>query len=773
MQLSKSLKIARGLSLYSLLIVIGLLPLFFLPFSPINSSIAKGYFLVIGTIISLIGFVAESIITGKIYIPKNIISRSIIGVLLAFFVSSLFAPNINYSLWGQAFEIGTFGSILSLTIIYYLSCYHFEDPKNIKRFLNIFSFSFVGSFIIIFSSLFLGNLKWFSKTFQSIYGATPAGSWNNLVIIASILCVVSIIKLELHSLSRKAKFTNWFIAALAMFVMALVNFKTAWLVLGIFGLVSFVYILAFHRAKSDVEQIEEDAKIKFPLASFIIVFFSLIFYVGNPVFGNLLGSKLNFSNIDVRPSVSLTAKTFVSTIKESPKKAILGYSPNNFDNAWQKHLPEVIMQTNFWDTRFSAGVSHILTWFVTTGILGALALLYFLLTYCAVAIRVLLRTAKTGTPDPDLVIPFMISFLSWLYMAIYVPGLSVVAIAFASTGLLIGVLTSKKVIRRHEFDYLPDPRFSFFSIMSLVVVLILSITSIYFTSVKFFAFHQYSKGVSSADVQKTVKYISSAIRLNPKSDLFQRSLSIVYTGQATTLINSNRNNIQSVSSQISEYIKLGEAAALLATKTAPNNSINWKNLGSFYELVQSLGQDRETAYKSGIEAYNNALMYSPKDASLTLAKARLEYRNDNKLAAYDYINKAIEIKPNYDAAFLLLATFKVNELDTTGAIENYKKAINANPTSVDNYVLLANLYNNNGDYNNAAIYYRGAFIASNRTSANIAFTLAEVDIKTKNYEEAKFLINELKKSLPDNQQVKDLEQKLNNTSSGNTEDKDN
>lgn len=769
MQLTKSLKIARGLSLYALLFTVGFLPIFFVPFSSVSAGVAKGYFLVIGVILSVIGFVAEAIITGKIYVPKNIISRSVIALLVVFLISSLFAPNISFSLWGLGFEMGTFSSILILSIIYYLSCYHFENQKNIDRLIKYLTGSFFFSFFIIAASLFLGKFTWFSGFFKGIYGQTPAGSWNDLVVIASIVCVLSVIRLELYQLSKKKKILNWVLILGTLLIMALVNFKTAWLVLGIFGLVSFVYILAFHRARTTVLGIEDDAKIKFPLASFAIVFFSLIFYVGNPVFGNALSSRLNFSNVDVRPSTTLSAQVFIKTIQESPKKAILGYSPNNFSNAWQKHLPYKVLQSGFWETRFSAGVSHIFTWFVTVGLLGTVVILYFMLTYCAVALRVLLRTAKTGTPDPDLVIPFMLSFLSWLYVAIYVPSTPIVVLAFSSTGLLIGVLTYKKIIKRNEFDYLPDPRGSFFSILSLVIILVLSIVSIYFSTVKFAAFYKYAKGVSSNNDESSVKYLTSAIKLSPKNDLFQRTLSVYYVGRATKLINENQSNVSKVASQISENVKLGEAAAVLATQTNSNDSLNWKNLGSFYELVQNLGQDKQNAYINGLEAYNKAQAYAPKDVSILLSKARIEYRNQNQSAAYDYISKALELKPNYAEAFVLRATFKNNASDFSGAIEDYKLAISAESNNANNYVLLANLYAKNGEYKNAAEYYRAGFIVGGRSSANIAYALADVDLKIGNKEEAKILIDKLKEAFPESEEVKSLEQRLGSSEDSSTE----
>lgn len=765
MQLTKTLKIARGLSLYSLLFAVGFLPLLFIPFSSISPGVAKGYFFIVAVILSVIGFVAESIITGKIYIPKNIISKSLIFVLAAFLVSGLFSNNVHSSLWGLNFETGTFGNMLALVVVYYLSCFHFESQKNIDKLVKYFTISFLASVLVIILSIFFGRMSWFAGIFRSISSQTLVGNWNDLVIVSSIVSVLSVIRLEISNLSKKAKIFNWVTIFLSLVVMALVNFKTAWLVLGIFGLISFVYIIAFYRVENHNNAIGEntnsrEAKIKFPIASFVLVLFSLMFYVGNPVFGNMLSRRLNFSAVDIRPSVSLNGQVFIKTIQESPKKALLGYSPNNFSDAWQKNMPNRVLQSSFWNTGFSAGVSHIFTWFVTLGILGTLAVIYLLITYCAVAIRVFLRTARTGTPDPDLVMPFMISFLSWLYVSIYVPSLPVVVLAFASTGLLIGVLTSKNVIKKHEFDYLVDPRGSFFSILSLVVILILSIIMLYFSSVKFASFYNYSKAVSS-NSDSTATYLTNAIRLNPKNDLFQRTLSIYYVGRATRLINENQNNLSSVAGQISEFIRLAESSATLATRTNPSDPANWKNLGSFYELVQNLGQDSSNAFANGLDAYNKALAYSPKDVSIYLAKSRLEYRNKNQVAANEYINQALSMKPNYSEAYVLSATYKNSANDSVSAIEDYKKAITFSPRNSGLYVTLAGIYASRGDYQNAATYYRAAFVLSGRSSINIAYSLADANIRIGNKEEARILVQELKEVLPENEDVKRLEQRLN------------
>ena len=83
---------------------------------------------------------------------------------------------------------------------------------------------------------------------------------------------------------------------------------------------------------------------------------------------------------------------------------------------------------------------------------------------------------------------FLASLFLWIFAVTYVPGVVIFFLAFVFTGLFIGLLAlNKKPIDFILFSFINDPRKSFFTILMLVALIIVSITGGYIMSEKLYA----------------------------------------------------------------------------------------------------------------------------------------------------------------------------------------------------------------------------------------------------------------------------------------------
>src|SRR3989339_2160103 len=120
------------LSFLSLFLVVVLLPIFCLPFTNIPVETSKGLLLVLGLAVSVIFWAIARFSDGEIIFPKSFVLLAGFVIVLATFLSSIFSGNIQISLFGTMFDIGSFYFIFASFVLMLMSSVIFKTKERAK-----------------------------------------------------------------------------------------------------------------------------------------------------------------------------------------------------------------------------------------------------------------------------------------------------------------------------------------------------------------------------------------------------------------------------------------------------------------------------------------------------------------------------------------------------------------------------------------------------------------------------------------------------------------
>ena len=123
---------------------------------------------------------------------------------------------------------------------------------------------------------------------------------------------------------------------------------------------SFVFILYRMFAGENGQFIPSMSSWKFRLSKItiyptIVLFLSLTLAIWGGSINAKLISQLGISNVDVRPSLSVTFDIAKNTLTNRP---LFGSGPNTFVLQWLSYKPDAITSSIFWNTDFTYGIGH-------------------------------------------------------------------------------------------------------------------------------------------------------------------------------------------------------------------------------------------------------------------------------------------------------------------------------------------------------------------------------------------------------------------------------
>jgi tetratricopeptide (TPR) repeat protein len=292
-----------------------------------------------------------------------------------------------------------------------------------------------------------------------------------------------------------------------------------------------------------------------------------------------------------------------------------------------------------------------------------------------------------------IIIPIISSAYLWIFGIIYVPSISVFALAFITTGVLIGFLVSVKGVPLYNISFLKDPRLSFFVILILMVLMAGTVFFAYktarkFTSIVYFgqANKMLARGGNEA-IDRVEGKILAASKLN-QNDLFFRSLSELYLYKLNSTFNQASLSEQN-KADLQIFLTSAEQSARQAIEFDKTNYTNWLNLGLVYESIVPLGVEK--SYENALSAYKEALALNPKSPSIHLRLARLEVAAKNLESAQSYVNNALNEKPNYIDAIIFKAQIDFSMGNKEQARQDLEMALAIDPNNQDVKSLLENL----------------------------------------------------------------------------------
>ncbi len=497
------------------------------------------------------------------------------------------------------------------------------------------------------------------------------GSWNSFGIFAGLFGIMSVFVLEFLSLSRVAKIILWSLTVLALLMVASVNFLLIWKLLGIFALIIFVYKISFASVLSE----QDKEKANFPVASFVVVMVSLLFFMSSQFIGSLLPDKLGLSNLEVVPSFASTMSVTGKALSTNP---ILGVGPNRFAEVWSKYKPKDINNSIFWDTPFESGSGLLPTFASTTGYLGVLAWLTFFILFLVLGVKTLFSRVKHGV-HLEMIGFFLAALYLFVASFLYSSGPVIFLLAFAFSGIFIGVSS----VLHHEditLTFSEDPRKSFFSIL-LMVVLMITTAAMSFKYIERFASVSYFRNTLSASSFEVAEVaIRKAVSLYT-NDLYLRTYAQVYLLKLNSIVSKGANLSETDKADLKTSFDQSILAGTDAERYNPSNYLNLQMLGSLYQTFGGVGVTG--AYDKAIESYQKASLLNPNNPGIKLSIARTYMADGKNKEAKDFAKQALELKPDLIDTLITLSQIAKIDGENTSAISYAQQALALAPVNKD------------------------------------------------------------------------------------------
>jgi tetratricopeptide (TPR) repeat protein len=659
------------ISFWSLFAVVVLLPIFFLPFTQIPVETSKGLLLVIGLAVSFIFWIAARFSDGKITIPKSWLLLSAFGIVFISLLSALFSSNAQVSLFGTMLDVGTFYFLLGGFLLMFLSSIILKDMANAK---TVFWGLIISSAVLfVFQAL---RLFFPSALSLGVLGSSTdnmLGSWNAFGIFAGFVAIISLFIVEFFPLSKRNKWLLGILIALSVLLTATVNFPLIWGLLGVFAIIIFVYKISFSFGKKE----DGMGTNNFPAFSFAIVMISLLFFISGQFIGGFLPNSLGLSNVEVRPSFSATMSVTKDAFLENP---ILGMGPNKFEEAWAMYKPEVINSTQFWDTSFNYGSGLLTTFTATVGILGIIAWITFFVLFIMMGLKSLFSSIKNNA-NWELALFFVASLYLFISSFFYSTGSVIFLLALALTGIFVGL--SSRGIKKEEFSFsfLDDPRKSFFSILLLVVLMIVSASAGFKYVERLASISYFGKTLSASTIPIAEDNINQTLSLY-QNDLYLRTYTQVYLTKINSIISKGPTTLSDQDkTDLQTSFNEAENGALSAIAYDNKNYLNYVLLGSVYNTVGALGV--KDAYNKAEQAYETASSLNPLNPGIKLTIARIFLSDNDTKDARQFAKDALSLKPDYVDALVVSSQIEKADGNSALALSYGQQALSLAPTNKD------------------------------------------------------------------------------------------
>jgi tetratricopeptide (TPR) repeat protein len=749
----------RRLGQFSFLITLMLFPLFVLPQTAGLTFFPKVFLVLFGSLLTLVFVSLMTLRSGTIILRVTPILIAWGLVVLAGVVSAVFSPNLSNALFGDALEIHTVGFLAILGLIMCLLPI-VGDSK--KFFVYLY-----GSFVV--SACFAGLLfllrVLFGGDFLSlgVLQSLPEnfiGSFNDLGILFGCIVMVALVALAQLDLPNKGLAVIGVVLLLALLVLANVNFSYIWLLTALFSLMILMYVLTKDRfGKSDETQTHQSMPLTGAMMIGTVFLVSTVFLIGGSTIGTVISNATGVNYIEIRPSLTATTDVLRSVYSEH---AVVGIGPNRFVEAWNLYKDSSINATVFWNTPFTAGAGYIPTWFVTSGILGLLAWILFLITFLYTSVKTLLLSKESdsfwffiGT------VSFVAGLYLWIISLIYVPGPTILLLAGVCTGGLLVVQKKLSTSTSRTLNLLNSSKTGFILIACVMIVIIGTLFVGYGASKQAAAAYTFVRASSNIPAESTEAITIISQRIIKayslyQSDTYARSLANYQLSYLNTLLAVSKPTTQQ-QQQFQNAISAALNASTEAISRKSTDARNWQMLADIYAGLSLL--KIEGAKERAFESYKEAEMRDPRNPLYVLQKAAIEAREGNPDEARRLAILSLELKPNFTDALLLLSQLDIAAGDIPTAITRTQSIISIEANNPGRYYQLGVLYGaiQNTD---AAIEAFKIAIALNPNYANARYFLAQQYLIKDDTAAAIAELEIVRDLNPDNASVEDLIKKI-------------
>ena len=716
-----------NISFWILFVTAILLPVFFIPGGILSLSFSKSLLVFTGISLALILLFLHVFKSGKFVLPKTSLSLSVLLVLISFFLSAAFSENFERGAFGYGFEIGTFSFIFLLFSVFFLAFFLFQNGKRIGKAPLILIIPFIVLSVYHLLKFFFG---WDLISFGGVFADkinTPLGGFNEIGILSGVVTLLSVVILDTLGF-RNTPILYRISFFLGLLMMIAINFWLSWILL-LAAVILFGVLRFFSKNKSTSQNASQNGSVativqnkntgqvgqdivfqnkssevvsprietpnkssRLPLVTVIVALISLVFIFpsGTAITEKVYG-LFGINYTEVRLSIQGTGEIISHTLKQDKKSFFLGAGPNNFLPEWRAGKPESVNLTNFWNTEFHYAIGLIPTFFVTTGILGIIAWLFFLLSFCIFGLKYVYSNPKNWTS----VSLFFVSLYLWLITIFYLPSHALFMFAALFSGIFLASASTPGRSTKGGRNFI--------LISICFVFLAVNILSTFFIYQKTVGAANFEKGLSSfsaGNLKDAESYFKKAVTVS-ESDVYRRYLSEFYVLKLRQFAQDVKDPTPEQVKTFEELFKNAKENIEIALTINPNNLENRIQLGKIYQFLAEI--KTEGAYKTAKEVYLGAQALDPKNPLLNFLLANLEVTSGTLDEALKYVTAAITLKPNFGDAMLLHSRIKFLQGDIPGAIVSAIETIKIFPQEPYLYFHLGLLYYQKEEYQNAVL----------------------------------------------------------------------
>lgn len=723
--------------------------LFMVPGVAFPLGVGRGFVFSIGVTISFLAWLFARMKEGRFVFPKSLVLVGIALVSAATILSGAFSVTPSISFWGIGGESGTVITMVAFGLAAFLSSIFFQSRSRIAYLYG--GLMALGGFVFLYEVVVMLMQTGIIPTV-----AIPdhlIGSWSDLAIYFGLLLMVSLATLETLPLTKVIRRVVWAVFGVSLVALIVANFMLAWIVVGVFALMVFVYALSFGRSGKG-----GGIPAAIPTTSLAVIFLALVFSIFNSFIHTTLVSRgvllpQRVLEETARPSWQGTLDVTGKALAADP---IFGAGPNRFAPTWALHRPgSVNADRIFWDADFEAGIGAIPSFAATNGAVGIVAWVSFLVIFFVVGFRAMLLSTIDRREHYLITTSFLSALYVWVFALFYVPSYMILALAFLLTGVFLASLARAGVVKNYDMSFLEDPRAGFISVFALITLFVGTVTGGALLTKRFISFNYYQqalRAVTAGDVTKAERSMEDALRLG-KTDLYYRDASTVKIAKARALLATQDPKVAQEFSQVAATIL---EYATRARDLDPNNYVNHLALARAYAaLVPVLGEEqRARSYELAQKSYTDAQALKPATPTIALEQARMELAQNNVAGAKEKITEALTKKSDYTEAIFLYSQIQESEGKIKDAIISAEAASLLAPQDIGVFFQLGLLKYKNGDYEGAIAAF-GRAVDLNPYYANAKYYLGLSYAKVGERAKAIEQLEGVAALNPDNQAVKD------------------
>lgn len=725
------------ISIWALIITLAAALIVAVPTASVLITTTKTFMLAAGALITLAVYILARLARGNVIFPPALLIGALWLPVAAYALSAAFsgAP-LGSSLWGTALEPDTLGFMLVAACLGTMSALVLRRPEHYLLFLR--GGAYVLGIVAAFQVLIIIVGQFTPDTISPAFSIV--GSFGDLASLLGLGVISILITLRFLELPQRATRLLMLVGAAALFLLAVANSALVWQLLALVSLGLFVEAVMRRGGRSVETDLDETVVVSessrdsdegnhslvMPLAVLAV---SLFFLIGGQL-GGALANALNVNIVNIRPSWQSTFSVAEQTYAVSP---VFGSGPGTFGEEWLKYRDASLNSTIFWNVDFGSGIGFIPTSLVTTGIVGILAWLAFLILFIVLGVRTLIMRAPEDTFIRYVAIVSFVGTLYLLVTAIFdLPGTVILALMFVFAGLFVSTTRYAAYGQQWGILFSRSPRLGFLIVFSLTILLLASVVAAYTLVGHYVSTAQLAKAsssFSSGDLDAADRAAQNALSFAPSAAAYQ-----IQAGVANARLNAiAASSTMSRDVALQTYqatLSAGINAALTATNLYPSNYQNWLALGNLYAQAVPLGV--EGAYESAKTAYMKAQELNPTNPQIPFILAQLDIANKDMEGAQEYLKAAIALKQDYTAAIFLLSQLEVQQGNVKDALASALAAAYFAPNDPNVLFQVGILYAAQNDLTNAAAALSAA-VTANPQFANARYFLSAVYAKQGNF----------------------------------------